>query len=55
MADVMVSPAAVAGMPALNIFAEKNSEGLPVGVQIIGPRLKEEIVLNIGNKLEIKI
>lgn len=52
LADVMVSPAAVAGMPALNIFAEKNSQGLPVGVQIIGPRLKEEIVLNIGNKLE---
>ncbi|MFA5062146.1 MAG: Asp-tRNA(Asn)/Glu-tRNA(Gln) amidotransferase subunit GatA [Patescibacteria group bacterium] len=52
MADVMVSPAAVAGMPALNVFAEKNSAGLPVGVQITGPRLKEEIVLNIGNKLE---
>jgi len=54
MADVMVSPAAVAGMPALNVFAEKDSSGLPVGVQIIGPRLKEEIILRVGHNLEIK-
>lgn len=52
MADVMVSPAAVAGMPALSVPAGKNSAGLPVGVQIIGPRLGEEMVLRIGNWLE---
>ena len=52
MADVMVSPAAVAGMPALSVPAGKNSAGLPVGVQIIGPRLGEEMVLRIGSKLE---
>lgn len=52
LADVMVSPAAVAGMPALNVNAGKNSEGLPVGVQIIGPRLKEEVVLRVGHNLE---
>jgi len=51
MADVMVSPAAVAGMPALSVPSGKNSAGLPVGVQIIGSRLKEEIVLKIGNQL----
>ena len=53
MADVMVSPASIAGMPALSVQAGKTSGGLPVGVQIIGPRLKEEVILKIGSKLEI--
>ena len=53
MADVMVSPAAVAGMPAISIPSGKNSAGLPVGVQIIGPRLGEEMVLRIGSRIEI--
>ncbi len=53
MADVMVSPASIAGMPALSVPAGKTSAGLPVGVQIIGPRLKEEIILQIGRKIEV--
>jgi len=52
MADVMVSPASIAGMPALSVPAGKTSAGLPVGVQIIGPRLKEETILKIGCQLE---
>lgn len=52
MADVMVSPASIAGMPAISVPAGKTSAGLPVGVQIIGPRLKEEIILRIGCNLE---
>jgi aspartyl-tRNA(Asn)/glutamyl-tRNA(Gln) amidotransferase subunit A len=53
MADVMVSPASIAGMPALSVPAGKTTGGLPIGVQIIGPRLKEEVILKIGSKLEI--
>jgi aspartyl-tRNA(Asn)/glutamyl-tRNA(Gln) amidotransferase subunit A len=52
MADVMVSPASIAGMPALSVPAGKTSAGLPVGVQIIGPRLKEEVIIRIGCNLE---
>jgi len=52
MADVMVSPASIAGMPAISIPVGKTIGGLPVGVQIIGPRLKEELILRIGCKLE---
>ncbi|TSC85082.1 MAG: aspartyl-tRNA(Asn)/glutamyl-tRNA (Gln) amidotransferase subunit A [Parcubacteria group bacterium Gr01-1014_13] len=51
MADVMVSPASIAGMPALSVNCGKTAAGLPVGVQIIGPRLGEEAVLKIGDKL----
>jgi aspartyl-tRNA(Asn)/glutamyl-tRNA(Gln) amidotransferase subunit A len=52
MADVMVSPASIAGMPAISVQAGKTAGGLPVGVQVIGPRLKEEVILKIGSKLE---
>ncbi len=53
MADVMVSPAALAGMPALSVPSGKTVAGLPVGVQIIGPRMGESVVLRVGDKLEI--
>lgn len=52
MADVMVSPAAIAGMPALSVPSGKTAGGLPIGVQIIGPRMGEAAVLRIGDKLE---
>jgi aspartyl-tRNA(Asn)/glutamyl-tRNA(Gln) amidotransferase subunit A len=51
MSDVMVSPAAVAGMPAISVPGGNTAGGLPVGVQIIGPRLKEEVLFNIGHHL----
>lgn len=54
LADVMVSPAAIAGMPAISVPAGNTTDGLPVGVQIIGPRMGEEIVLRVGSKLEIE-
>jgi aspartyl-tRNA(Asn)/glutamyl-tRNA(Gln) amidotransferase subunit A len=49
LADVMVGPAAVAGMPAISVPAGKSKTNLPIGVQIIGPRLSEEKVLKVGN------
>jgi len=52
LADVMVSPAAVAGMPALSIPAGTTKTGLPVGVQLIGGRLQEATVLQFGYALE---
>ena len=52
MADVMVSPAALAGMPALSVPCGNTAGGLPVGVQIIGPRLGESMVLRVGSNLE---
>ncbi len=52
LADVMVSPASLAGVPALSVPAGMTKGGLPVGVQIIGPRLGESIVLQVGSYLE---
>lgn len=52
LADVMVSPASVAGIPAISIPAGKTSVGLPVGMQIMGPRLREVQVLSVAHAVE---
>ena len=51
LTDVMVSPASLAGVPAISIPAGNTSDGLPIGLQVIGPRLGESTVLQIGNSL----
>ncbi|MFB6181448.1 MAG: Asp-tRNA(Asn)/Glu-tRNA(Gln) amidotransferase subunit GatA [Candidatus Magasanikbacteria bacterium] len=51
LADVFTVPAALAGIPALSVPVAENGEGLPVGAQIIGPRLKEDRVLKVGAEL----
>jgi len=51
LADAMVCPASVAGINAISIpcgFSNK----LPVGLQIIGPRLQEELVLQVAYAYE---
>lgn len=52
LADVFVSPSSVAGLPGLSVPAGKTKAGLPVGMQIIGPRLRESIVLQMGYHVE---
>lgn len=51
LADIMLSPASLAGVPALSIPTRKNSKGLPIGIQIIGSRPKEQKVLTLGKQL----
>lgn len=52
LADVFVSPSAVAGIPALSVSAGKTKAGLPVGIQVIGPKLQEQKVLQLGYWVE---
>ncbi len=52
LCDVMEIPASVSGMPAISVPAGKTKTGLPVGVQIIGPRLSESVVVGVGSQLE---
>lgn len=52
LADIFTAPAPIAGIPALSVPAGKTKVGLPVGLQIIGPRLKEENVLALGAYIE---
>lgn len=51
LSDIFVSPASLAGLSALSIPCGFEG-GLPVGLQIIGPRLKEELPLRFGHQFQ---
>jgi aspartyl-tRNA(Asn)/glutamyl-tRNA(Gln) amidotransferase subunit A len=51
LADIMVSPASLAGVPAISVPIGTTVAGLPVGIQVMGARLAEEKILQIGKQL----
>jgi aspartyl-tRNA(Asn)/glutamyl-tRNA(Gln) amidotransferase subunit A len=50
--DIYTIPANLAGLPAISIPAGKDASGLPIGLQIIGPRWGDEAVLRVAAVLE---
>jgi aspartyl-tRNA(Asn)/glutamyl-tRNA(Gln) amidotransferase subunit A len=50
--DVFAVPASLAGLPAMSVPAGRNEQGLPLGLQIVGPALDEQGVLNASLALE---
>ncbi|HEY0113805.1 MAG TPA: Asp-tRNA(Asn)/Glu-tRNA(Gln) amidotransferase subunit GatA [Allosphingosinicella sp.] len=50
--DVFAVPASLAGLPAISVPAGLNEQGLPLGLQIVGPALDEQGVLNTALALE---
>lgn len=52
LADVMTVPASLAGLPALNIPAGKSKDGLPIGVQLIGPMQSDAELLALARTME---
>lgn len=52
LADMLVEPSSLAGLPGINVPVGFASSGLPIGMDIIGPQLAEEVVLNIANIYE---
>jgi aspartyl-tRNA(Asn)/glutamyl-tRNA(Gln) amidotransferase subunit A len=53
IADVLVEPSSIAGLAGINIPVGFSKSGLPIGMQIIGPQFKEELVLSVAHKYEI--
>ncbi len=49
--DLLTIPSCMAGLPGLNVPAGL-SEGLPVGVQLIGPQFSENTLFRVGHALE---
>ena len=52
LADVMTVPASLAGLPAISVPAGVTESGLPVGVQLIGPRKSDATLLAIAKGVE---
>lgn len=53
LADIMTVPASLAGLPAVSIPAGTTDAGLPVGVQLIGPRKSDATLLALARQGEI--
>ena len=52
LGDVFSVPASLAGLPAMSVPAGLSSDGLPLGLQIIGRPFDEQGVLNAGLAIE---
>ncbi len=50
--DILNEPAAVAGIPAISVPCGLDSQGLPVGLQIMGKYFDEKSVLNLAYQFE---
>jgi aspartyl-tRNA(Asn)/glutamyl-tRNA(Gln) amidotransferase subunit A len=51
LSDLLTIPSCIAGLPGLNVPCGL-SEGLPVGLQLIGPQFAENTLFRIGHALE---
>lgn len=52
LADVMTVPASLAGLPAISVPAGATSDGLPVGIQLIGKRRDDAKLLALAKSME---
>ncbi len=52
MDDVLVIPVNMAGLPALSVPVGKNSEGLPIGLHIIGKAFGEATIYKLASFIE---
>jgi aspartyl-tRNA(Asn)/glutamyl-tRNA(Gln) amidotransferase subunit A len=50
-ADVFTIPADLAGLPAISIPAGRDVAGLPIGLQLMGPRMGDAELLSVANVL----
>lgn len=55
MADALVEPSSIAGLPGINVPCGLSNIGLPVGFQLIGPQFSESKILNIAYKYEQEV
>lgn len=54
-ADACTVPANIAGLPALSLPCGFSIEGLPIGMQLIGPRFSENRLLSVGKCYETAV
>ena len=52
MEDMMSVLPSLAGLPAISAPASMSKSGLPIGIQLIGPRKSDQVLLNIAKSVE---
>ena len=55
LADICTVPVNIAGLPAISIPIAVDSNGMPIGMQLIGNRFEEKKILNAAYTLEQEI
>ena len=50
--DVFTVPASLAGVPAISVPAGLDGDGLPLGLQLIAPSFREDVLVRAGRILE---
>ncbi len=50
--DICTVTVNIAGLPAISVPCGKDSKGLPVGMQIIGPRFSEQVLFEVASLVE---
>ena len=50
--DVMTVPVNLAGLPGLSVPFSESKEGLPIGVQLIGPRRSDKTLIEFSKELK---
>jgi len=51
--DVLVEASSLAGLPGLSLPCGFDKENMPIGMQIIGPRFSELVILALGEKYQV--
>ena len=52
MADICTVPVNIAGLPGISVPCGVDSDGMPIGMQLIGNKFQEEIILNAAYTYE---
>jgi aspartyl-tRNA(Asn)/glutamyl-tRNA(Gln) amidotransferase subunit A len=52
LSDVCTLPGSLAGVPGISVPCGFSSEGLPIGLQILGPHFREDLILRIAYQFE---
>jgi aspartyl-tRNA(Asn)/glutamyl-tRNA(Gln) amidotransferase subunit A len=52
LSDIFTITQALAGIPAISVPCGKNSENMPVGMQLMANHFQESLLLNVANQFE---
>jgi aspartyl-tRNA(Asn)/glutamyl-tRNA(Gln) amidotransferase subunit A len=53
--DIFTVPINLAGLPAITVPVAKDSRGMPLGLQIIGPQYGDEAILKAAGSIELAV
>ncbi len=51
--DIYTVPINMAGLPAISIPVANSTNGMPLGLQVIGPQFSDEIILRAATSVEV--